>query len=116
MPEWKGLPPPTREPLAEPPPKSLEHNLEELTRRLEAELRGSPPRRSQTSPPPPRGEAQSTEQSTVTSLDLEPGSRPRLNTGAEPKGEPKIQDEIQPEKSLDESTEPEDEKDVQHRT
>jgi hypothetical protein len=49
-------------------------------------------------------------------LDLEPGSRPRLNTGAEPKGEPKIQDEIQPEKSLDESTEPEDEKDVRHRT
>ena len=115
-PEWKGLPPPTREPLAERPSKSLQHNLEDLTRRLEAELRGSPPRRSQTSPPPPRGEAQSTAQSTVTSLDLEPRSRPRFNTGAEPKGEPKIQDEIQPEKSLDESTEPEDEKDVQHRT
>jgi flagellar protein FliO/FliZ len=38
-PEWKGLPPaPTQAPLAEAPPKSLHHNLEELTRRLEAEL------------------------------------------------------------------------------
>ena len=36
-PEWKGLPPPTREPLAERPSKSLQHNLEDLTRRLEAE-------------------------------------------------------------------------------
>ena len=37
-PEWKGLPPaPTREPLPEPPPKTLHHNLEDLTRRLEAE-------------------------------------------------------------------------------
>src|SRR5215471_16792579 len=35
-------PAPTREPLAEPPPKSLHHNLEELTRWLEAELRGRP--------------------------------------------------------------------------
>jgi hypothetical protein len=36
-PELKGLPPaPTREPVAEPPPKSRHHNLEELTRRLEA--------------------------------------------------------------------------------
>jgi hypothetical protein len=49
-------------------------------------------------------------------LDLEPRSRPRFNTGAEPKGEPKIQDEIQSEKSLDESTEPEEMEDVQHRT
>ena len=41
--EWKGLPPaPTREPPAEPPAKNLHHNLEKLTRRLEAELRGSP--------------------------------------------------------------------------
>ena len=43
-PEWKGLPPaPTREPPAEPFTKNLQHNLEKLTRRLEAELRGSPP-------------------------------------------------------------------------
>src|SRR6516164_11560136 len=28
---------PSREPLPEPPPKSLHHNLEDLTRRLEAE-------------------------------------------------------------------------------
>jgi flagellar protein FliO/FliZ len=113
-PEWKELPPaPTREPLAEPPPKSLHHNLEELTRRLEAELRGSQPRRGQSSPPP-REEARSSAQSDATSLDLEPRSKPRLDTRAEPKGEPKIQDEIQPEKSLDESTEPEDKEDVQH--
>jgi hypothetical protein len=46
--EWKGLPPaPTREPLAEPAAKNLHHNLEKLTRRLEAELRGSPPFRRQ---------------------------------------------------------------------
>jgi len=39
-PEWKGLPPaPTREPLAEPPPKSIHNNLEDLTRQLEAQLR-----------------------------------------------------------------------------
>jgi hypothetical protein len=31
-PEWKGLPPaPTREPIAEPAPKSLPDNLEDLT-------------------------------------------------------------------------------------
>jgi hypothetical protein len=42
--EWKGLlPAPTREPLAEPAVKDRHHNLEKLTRRLEAELRGSPP-------------------------------------------------------------------------
>jgi hypothetical protein len=43
-PEWKLLPPaPTRRPLVEPAAKNLHHNLEKLTRRLEAELRGSPP-------------------------------------------------------------------------
>jgi hypothetical protein len=43
---WKGLPPaPTREPLAEP---------EKLTRRLEAELRGSPPLRRQRTENPGR--------------------------------------------------------------
>jgi hypothetical protein len=46
--EWKGLPSaPTREPLAEPAAKNLQHNLEKLTRRLEAELRGSPSLRRQ---------------------------------------------------------------------
>src|SRR6516164_9404745 len=71
-PKWKALlPAPTREPLSEPPLKSLQHNLEELTRRLEAKLRGSPPRRSQSSPPP-REEARSSARSTATSLDLEP--------------------------------------------
>jgi len=102
-PEWKGLPPaPTREPIAEPAAKSLPDNLEDLTRRLEAELRGSPPRRSRSPPPPPRGEAQS--QAAAASLDLEPRSKPRFDTGAEPKGEPKNQDEMQPEKSLDEAS------------
>jgi hypothetical protein len=45
-PQASGLPPPgvrTREPLAGSPPKSRQHDLGELTRRLEAELRGSPP-------------------------------------------------------------------------
>ena len=52
-PKTSGLPPrgvPTREPLPESPPKSRELDLEELTRRLEAELRGSPPLRRQSSP------------------------------------------------------------------
>jgi hypothetical protein len=79
-PEWKGLPPaPTREPLAEPPPKSLHHNLEELTRRLEGELRGSPPLRRHL-----RLEAGSSAQSDATSLDFEPRSKPELDAGAEP--------------------------------
>src|SRR5262249_30851346 len=39
----RGPPPAsTREPLAELPPKSFQHNLEELTRRLEAELGDRP--------------------------------------------------------------------------
>jgi hypothetical protein len=46
---------------------------------------------------------------------FEPRSRPS-DTGAEPKGETNIQGEIQFEKSLDESTEPEDKEDVQYRT
>jgi flagellar protein FliO/FliZ len=83
-PEWKGLPPAlTREPFAEPPPKSLHHNLEELTRRLEAELRGAPPLRRQSLPL--RMEAGSSAQSDATSLDLEPRSGPRLDAGAEPR-------------------------------
>lgn len=46
--ETRGLPPPgvpTPEPLAGSPPKSRQHDLGELTRRLEAELRDSPPLR-----------------------------------------------------------------------
>jgi flagellar protein FliO/FliZ len=49
-PETSGLPSPsvsTREPLAGSPPKSRQHDLGELTRRLEAELRGSPPPRTE---------------------------------------------------------------------
>ena len=59
-PETRGLPPPgvpTREPLAGSPPKSRQHDLGELTRRLEAELRGSPPLRRHS--PPLRTEAES---------------------------------------------------------
>jgi flagellar protein FliO/FliZ len=48
-PEWKGLPPASA-PTREPPPQSPQHGLGELTRRLEAELRGSPPLRSRSSP------------------------------------------------------------------
>jgi len=57
-PETRGLPPPgvpTREPLAESPPKSRQLDLGELTRQLEAELRDSPPLRRQS--PPLRTEA-----------------------------------------------------------
>jgi flagellar protein FliO/FliZ len=58
VPETKGLPSPgvpTREAVAEPPPKSFHDDLGALTRRLEAELRGSPPLRRQ-SPPLRRSE------------------------------------------------------------
>ena len=57
-PQARGLPPPgvpTREPLAGSPPKSRQLNLGELTRRLEAELGGSPPLRRHS--PPLRTEA-----------------------------------------------------------
>jgi flagellar protein FliO/FliZ len=63
-PETRGLPPPgvpTRQPLEEPPPKSRQLDLGELTRRLETELRGSPPLRRQS--PPLRTEAGSSAQS-----------------------------------------------------
>ena len=44
----------TREPLAEPPVKNLQYNLEKLTRRLEAELRAlDPPRRQRSEDPGP---------------------------------------------------------------
>jgi len=62
-PETRGLLPPgvpTREPLAESPPKSRQLDLGELSRRLEAELRGSPPLRRQS--PPLRTEAGSSAQ------------------------------------------------------
>ena len=59
--EWKGLPPaPTRDPLAELTVKNLQHNLEKLTRRLEAELRGSPPFRRQRTDDPGRDPIQET--------------------------------------------------------
>ncbi len=81
-PEWKGLPPaPTRAPLVEPPPKNLHRNLEELTRRLGAELRGSPPLRRQS--PPLRMQAGSSAQSDATNLDVEPRSKPELDAGVE---------------------------------
>jgi flagellar protein FliO/FliZ len=58
VPETRRLPPPgvpTREAVAEPPPKTFHDDLGELTRRLEAELRSSPPLRRQ-SPPLRRSE------------------------------------------------------------
>jgi hypothetical protein len=70
--ETRGLPPPgvpTREPLAELPPKSRQHDLGELTRRLEAELRGSPPLRRYS--PPLRTEAESLTQSEAN-MQVEP--------------------------------------------
>jgi hypothetical protein len=75
--ETSALPPtgvPTREPLAHSPPKSRQHDPGELTRRLEAELRGSPPLRRQS--PPLRTETGSSAESDTTSLDLEPRSKP----------------------------------------
>ena len=60
-PQWKGLPPaPTRDPLAEPAVKNIQQNLEKLTRRLEAELRGSPPFRRQRTDDPGRDPIQET--------------------------------------------------------
>jgi flagellar protein FliO/FliZ len=58
--QMSALPPPgvqTREPLAGRPRKSHQHDLGELTHRLEAELRGSPPRGRHS--PPLRAEAES---------------------------------------------------------
>jgi hypothetical protein len=82
--ETIGLPPPgvpTREPLAGSPAKSRQHDLGELTRRLEAELRGSPPLRRQ--PPPLRSEAESLPQSEAN-MQVEPdGDEPIPNDGTE---------------------------------
>jgi hypothetical protein len=72
-PETRKLPPPgvpTREPLSESSPKSRQHDLGELTRRLEAELRGSPPLRRQS--PPLRTEAGSSAQFGATNVQVEP--------------------------------------------
>jgi hypothetical protein len=76
-PETSGLPPPgvpTREPFADTSPKSRELDLEELTRRLEAELGGAPPLRRQS--PPLRTEAGSSAQSRA-------GRARRRGSGAE---------------------------------
>ena len=70
------LPPPdvpTPEPLAESPPASRQHDLGELTRRLEAELRGSPPLRQS---PPLRTGTRSAAESDTASLDVEPRNKP----------------------------------------
>jgi hypothetical protein len=113
-PERQRLPSPgapTREPLAEPSPNSLEYNLEELTRQLEAELRRSPPQPLRTAP-------RSSAQRDATSVDVEAGSRPGFDAKAEPKDEPKdepkLQDENRPDsKSPDEPPRPEHEGEVQ---
>ena len=68
------LPPPdvpTPEPLAESPPASRQHDLGELTRRLEAELRGSPPLRQ--SPPLRTGTRSLAESDTA---NVEPRNKP----------------------------------------
>jgi flagellar protein FliO/FliZ len=82
-PKTSGLPPgvPTREPLAESPAKSRELDLEKLTRRLEAELQGSPPLRRQSSPL--RTEAESSAQSEAK-VRVEPdGEEAEPNDSAE---------------------------------
>ena len=70
------LPPPdvpTPEPLAESPSANRQHDLGELTRRLEAELRGSPPLRQS---PPLRTGTRSLAASDTASLDVEPRNKP----------------------------------------
>jgi hypothetical protein len=71
-PQASGLPlpgAPTREPLAGLLPKSRQHDLGELTCRLEAELRDSPPLRPYS--PPLRTEAESLAQSEAN-MQVEP--------------------------------------------
>jgi flagellar protein FliO/FliZ len=83
-PEMSRLPPPgvtAREPLADSPPKSRQHDLGELTRRLEAELRGSPPLRRQSRPL--RTEAGSSPQFGATNVQVEPDSKPSFHAPAE---------------------------------
>jgi flagellar protein FliO/FliZ len=82
--ETRGLPPPgvpTREPLAGSPPKSRQRDLGELTRRLEAELRGSPPLRRHS--PPPRTEAESLTQSEANMQVEADGEEALLNDTTE---------------------------------
>jgi flagellar protein FliO/FliZ len=83
-PETSALPPPsvpTREPLAGSPPKSRQHDLGELTRRLEAELRGSSP--LQRHSPPLRTEAESSAESEAN-MQVEPdGEEVVPNDGTE---------------------------------
>jgi flagellar protein FliO/FliZ len=82
--ETRGLPSPgipRREPLAGSPPKSRQHDLGELTRRLEAELRGSPPLRNYS--PPLGTEAESLAQSDAN-MPVEPdGEEAVPNNGTE---------------------------------
>ena len=78
------LPPPdvsTPEPLAESPPASRQHDLGELTRQLEAELRGSPPLRRHS--PPPRTEAESLTQSEANMQVEADGEEALLNDTTE---------------------------------
>ena len=71
---------PTREPLAESPPKSHQLDLGGLTRRLEAELLGSPPTRRQASPM--RTEAGTSTQS-ESNVQVDPeGEKKRCETMA----------------------------------
>jgi len=82
--ETRGLPPPgvpTREPLAGSPAKSRQHDLGELTRRLEAELRDSPPLRRQ--PPPLRSEAEPLPQSEANMQVEADGEEAPLNDTTE---------------------------------
>ena len=83
-PQTSALPPPgvpTREPLAGSPAKSRQHDLGELTRRLEAELRGSPPLRRQ--PPPLRSEAEPLPQSEANMQVEADGEEALLNDTTE---------------------------------
>ena len=83
-PQTSALPPPgvpTREPLAGSPAKSRQHDLGELTRRLEAELRGSPPLRRQ--PPPLQSEAEPLPQSEANMQVEADGEEALLNDTTE---------------------------------
>ena len=83
-PQTSALPPPgvpTREPLAGSPAKSRQHDLGELTRRLEAELRDSPPLRRQ--PPPLRSEAEPLPQSEANMQVEADGEEAPLNDTTE---------------------------------
>jgi flagellar protein FliO/FliZ len=81
-PVTRGLPPPgapTRESFAEAPPKSRRLDLGELTRGLEAELRGSQPFRR-----PLRAEVEPSGQFEATNVWVEPDSKQRFLSAGEP--------------------------------